>query len=361
MIHVVSVLPVVLVGFTQWLVPAIVPPTIPFGVRVPFDRAEAPVVLAARRLYRVVTAVVTVAAAVFALVAPWAGPVAVGAELLTGLALYLGARRRIAEAKTAERWYGGRRQVTVADTSLRTDPERYPWPWALPAVLLTAATVVTGIAAYPHLPSRLPTHFGLSGRVDRFAAKSVASVFAPVLMQVAATVLLVAVAGAVLHSRAWLDVEDPAASVRHRRFVAAVSRVLLVLAGCTSATFLFGALAAWDVVSPPAPVRSALGFAPGLVGVAVVLLVAVRVGQGGSRLHVTGGGRTGRGARTVNRDDDALYRWGVFYFNRDDPSVLVPKRFGFGWTLNMARPATWLIIAAIVGSLVLGEVVHSLG
>jgi uncharacterized membrane protein len=57
-----------------------------------------------------------------------------------------------------------------------------------------------------------------------------------------------------------------------------------------------------------------------------------------SRLRL--GGALAGGTRVVNRDDDRLYRWGLFSFNRDDPAVLVPKRFGVGWTLNLARPAT---------------------
>lgn len=35
---------------------------------------------------------------------------------------------------------------------------------------------------------------------------------------------------------------------------------------------------------------------------------------------------------------------GMVYFNPDDPTVNVPKRFGVGITLNMARPISWVII-----------------
>jgi hypothetical protein len=64
-----SVLPVVLIGLLQWLMPALVPPTIPFGVRVPRDRADAPVVATERRRYRLATAGVTAAVTAGALVA----------------------------------------------------------------------------------------------------------------------------------------------------------------------------------------------------------------------------------------------------------------------------------------------------
>jgi len=359
-VSLVSAIPVVLIGVLQWLRPALVPPTIPFGVRVPRDHADAPVVLAQRRRYRLAVAALTVVATAAAVLAgtPAAAPVAVGAELLVGVPLYLHARARITAVKTEERWFAGRRQVTVADTSLRTDPPRYPWPWALPAVVLTAATVVIGALDYSRMPASLAVHFGPSGRPDRWAAKSLASAYGPVLAQVAATILLLAVAGVALRSRAQLDAEDPQAATRHRGFVLAAARALLVLAGCTSLTFLANALDVWNLAVPPAPVRAALNVVPTALGGAVILVVIIRIGQSGSRIRLAGT-TAGRGT-TVNRDDDRLYRLGLFYFNPDDPSVFVPKRFGVGWTLNVARPVTWLILGAVVAMGLIAPVVGAM-
>ncbi len=348
--------PVALIGLIQWLMPSLMPATIPFGVRIPRDRADAPVIAGQRRHYRVAAAVVAVLATAAALAAPPFAPLAVLAEMLAGVGLYLRARARVTAVKTSEEWFEGRRQVVVADTSLRTDPERYPWPWSLPALALTTATVVTGILHYPSMPARLATHYDASGGPDHFAAKSFGTAFGPVLAQVGSTVLLLGLAAVALRTRAQLDAEDPQAATRHRRFVAGAARALLVLAACASVTFLFTSLATWGLIHPPVAVRVALSVVPIFLGVAALLVVAVRVGQGGSRVRLTG--VAAGGARTVNRDDDRLYRWGIVYFNRDDPAVLVPKRFGFGWTLNLARPVTWLVFAAIVAMALLGTVVR---
>lgn len=47
-------------------------------------------------------------------------------------------------------------------------------------------------------------------------------------------------------------------------------------------------------------------------------------------------------------DDDRHWLAGTIYFNRDDRRLLVPKKLGFGYgrTLNLARPAAWLILSA---------------
>ena len=40
----------------------------------------------------------------------------------------------------------------------------------------------------------------------------------------------------------------------------------------------------------------------------------------------------------------------MFYYNSEDPHVLVRKRMGIGWTLNMARPISWayLVVPIVV-------------
>ncbi len=32
------------------------------------------------------------------------------------------------------------------------------------------------------------------------------------------------------------------------------------------------------------------------------------------------------------------YKWGIFYCNKSDPRIFVPKRIGFGYTLNFCKP-----------------------
>jgi uncharacterized membrane protein len=62
-------------------------------------------------------------------------------------------------------------------------------------------------------------------------------------------------------------------------------------------------------------------------GVAAVLLAALRA--------------------TRSPGTDPHWR-GVFYIDRDNPSIFVPKRFGLGWTLNLGRPGGRALLAALI-------------
>ena len=43
------------------------------------------------------------------------------------------------------------------------------------------------------------------------------------------------------------------------------------------------------------------------------------------------------------------YKWGLFYFNPDDPRVILPKRAQWmGWTMNFANPWLYVILGSFI-------------
>jgi uncharacterized membrane protein len=40
------------------------------------------------------------------------------------------------------------------------------------------------------------------------------------------------------------------------------------------------------------------------------------------------------------------------YYNPSDAAIVVPKRFGWGWTLNFARPVAWVYLAVVLAFVV---------
>lgn len=50
----------------------------------------------------------------------------------------------------------------------------------------------------------------------------------------------------------------------------------------------------------------------------------------------------------VFRDDPRYWVGGFFYYNPDDPDLMVPKRFGFGLTFNWGYPKARLVGVALL-------------
>lgn len=48
------------------------------------------------------------------------------------------------------------------------------------------------------------------------------------------------------------------------------------------------------------------------------------------------------------RPPDEEWKGGVFYSNPRDRALLVPKRFGIGYTLNFGNPWAWALLALIL-------------
>jgi uncharacterized membrane protein len=69
----------------------------------------------------------------------------------------------------------------------------------------------------------------------------------------------------------------------------------------------------------------------------------MRSGQGGSRAMVNTGS-----APVGDHTPDACWKWGIFYVNAEDPSILIEKRFGIGYTLNFGNRWTWVLLALLL-------------
>jgi uncharacterized membrane protein len=86
------------------------------------------------------------------------------------------------------------------------------------------------------------------------------------------------------------------------------------------------------------------------------LMFAVKVGKLNSQLdrEFNDSGNE----KLVDIDEDSFWKGGLFYYNKNDPSIFVEKRFGVGWTLNFAHPIGYVVIfVPLLFILVIGFIV----
>ena len=358
----VNVLLVALVGVTLAATPYLMPPTECFTVTVPPSAKRDPRVRAVYRSYLLGVGVLTLAGVLAtALMLPHASDgvaavtisCAVLVPLVASFALMLRARARVQALKQAEGWVaeGMRSAALIGDGSV---PQPVPLAWELLHLVVVAALAAFVLAAYDRLPAQLPLHADLGGSVTDYAAQSLRVALFPILEAAFLGIVFAFCHWGILNSKRPVDPAAPATSaLAYGQFARAQSLVLLVgglaLNAGTAAAFLLSWL---GIVTLGAAGTLVIGMAT--VFVAAEVWISVRLGQSGGRvaseLRATDG---------VGRDDDRLYKLGVFYVNPSDPSVWVPKRFGVGWTLNFGRPLSWGIIA-LFALVTLGFAVGSL-
>jgi Family of unknown function (DUF5808) len=53
-------------------------------------------------------------------------------------------------------------------------------------------------------------------------------------------------------------------------------------------------------------------------------------------------------ARSQKPSDPNSWKAGIFYVNRNDPALFVPKRIGIGYTINFGNPWAWFVLGILV-------------
>lgn len=340
----------VLVLVLGLVLPAIADPMVPFGVRLPAPDTAASIVRRQTRLYRwrllgsgvlaVAGSVTLYAATGEQLMLPLSVLVLVGAWY----GCFILAHQSLRAAKTADNWYQGAHEGIAVDTELRTHPPRFPWLWLAPAVIIITATVTIGVINYPSMPAVLAMHYGANGVPNRVATKSIGTAFSLVFVQVGVTALLVGITAGIFHGRADLDPAHPtSSSAWFRSYMVLGVKALLGLTAAIDLGMLGSSLLMWSgTVTKWAPLVVVI---PVLAGVLIAVVVLAR----NNRNRQVGDDET----RLTHRDDDASWRGGLLYINRQDHALFVPRRYGIGWSVNLGNPRAAILLTGIAALITL--------
>lgn len=265
--------------------------------------------------------------------------------LLMSFVLMLRARREVQAIKAQEGWRAVSQQ-TLAFVAEDDAPGAIPLAWNLLYIPLIAACMVLIWVLYPSMPDQIPMHMNFAGEVDSFVDKWPVAFAFPLLLTAFMALTMVFSHWTILRSKRPTDLGSPATSAYAYGMFARAQSIFLVATGLVITAVLdFGfAFSAAGLIS--------LGQMTGIILVASFLVVVAAVvlsvvyGQAGSKLYARMASDTDDAQ--LGFDDDEHWILGVFYFNRDDASVFLPERFGIGWTINLARPAAWAFLAALV-------------
>lgn len=222
--------------------------------------------------------------------------------------------------------------------------------WQLSIIVLT---IILTYAFYEKIPQEIPIHWNTSMQVDRWIEKSPWSVLMLPIMQV----LLIPVFNfshyAFIQSKQKLSPLKPVVSAKKSRlFRKAWSNFLWMTAILTQIFFSF--LNIFSLFMKESP------FWPMMVVIILYLVIilgttiylTLKYGQAGEKLKL---GDDDEGQERYYEDVEEDKKWigGLFYYDQEDSSIFVEKRFGIGSTLNMARWQSWMMIAGLFGFIIL--------
>jgi uncharacterized membrane protein len=284
------------------------------GVRIPPDSLRSQVVGEAATFLRVIVLLAfLLAGAVLRFVPPSAISTVVPPLLLTaiGMGAWVLQYRRLERAIGSE---GRPVQVELSDR-----PDRLPsWFWLSAiafGVLLAAAFYLC--THWDGIPARFPAHWRLDGRADRWNERNMRGVYGQLIFGTLLNAWLFMLALALWHG------------VRRSQYRSAVVQVLVAAQFAVSLSVCVAtSLMVWNLD------RS--------IGLTLILISGICI--------VAFTFRTVLLVYTAPPSDwdgtgERAWVGDTFYFNQEDSALAVPRRNGFGYTFNFARPQAWVLLA----------------
>ncbi|WP_199425952.1 DUF1648 domain-containing protein [Thermaerobacillus caldiproteolyticus] len=331
-------------------IPYLTKPTQCFGVSIPEEASQLPVIKHLRKQYAIRAGITTSLLLLSILFLPFFPSsetimaiviVLFGFLLiLTPFLIYLPFHKRMKQLKKEYNWKVERKERVIIDIKFRENHLVYSNGWFLIPIFISFLTILITIGMYPKLPDRLPAHFDLQGNVTRYTNKSIYTVSILPIVQIFATILMMAVNTAIKKAKQELNAANPEKSKKQNIVFRRHLSLFMIGSSILTVTLFFVIQLAVITHIPKVAlmITTIIVLASQFIW---ILWLAFKIGQGGSRITTEKGEET----LWVDYDNDEYWKWGMFYFNRNDPSLFVEKRFGIGLTVNFARPGAWVFTA----------------
>lgn len=300
-----------------------------FGVRVPPEYRSTPQARQSRQSFRFEIWAATVFAVALSIVASEMGKLWL---VSFGLLVQLGIAALAFRAGWRKTKPYGLDSPSTRTAHLFAERPRVPGGVAAvvaPFLILTAAFLYL-LSKWESIPARFPIHWDMQGRANGWSDRSFEGIFGPLLIAFAVLVLI----SGVIAAQAYTARRAPVGSGLERRNRAMLAIPLIVM-WIMAIMFSLAALTPVIVRNGRFPIPAFVLILIPIAGVAAGIWFAARASAEPNDMP-------------PDNTPNECWKWGQLYYNPDDSSFMVEKRFGIGYTLNFARWQSWLMLGGMV-------------
>ena len=219
----------------------------------------------------------------------------------------------------------------------RPTPLHSGWPLQLSPFAILVATAIYLALRWDEIPARFPVHWAAGGHANGWSVRTPLGVYWPLIF--GAIVMGVVAAS----SYVALHYGRPARGSMSRSLAGDFAREMGVF--LISLEFFLAVIFSFVGLLPLMSNRNP-GILPILIAtlamLAALIFVMSRLAKHHAKLHAEASASMPGGV------SDDHWKGGVFYVNRDDSALFVPKRFGIGYTLNFGHATAWVIMGLVL-------------
>ena len=203
------------------------------------------------------------------------------------------------------------------------------------------------LVSYKNMPDIIITHWGSGGIPDGFAKKNIVDAFFTNFIDIGMVILFALMGIGSISSKTYIDAEN--LEVNRKKAIKYLNGIgysffimTLIMQSITSLIPVF------MVQQKNIPIQLIMFSCIAPIFIVVPLIYFY--------IMLSSLKPKDKSIYTVESDDEK-WIYGFVYYNKDDSSLMVEKRFGAGWSINMAHPMgkfiTIIIFVTIVGSIVI--------
>ncbi|MFJ7726844.1 DUF1648 domain-containing protein [Neobacillus sp. NPDC097160] len=333
----------------QTAIPFLVKRTVVFGVTIPEQFIHEPKLAAFKKSYALIVFFTSIF--ILGIYTFWAlsknpteehivlwGTIGQFGIILISMSLYFYYHGKTLQLKKKQKFTEDLKQVKIMDLSVRSQDEMLPWYVFLLPIIVSIGLIIYTFLQYSILPEPIPTHWGING-ADAFTEKTPFSVISLALVLLVMQFMFLGINIATKKSGIKLSATSTAASKLRQLSLRKYSSWFMFLTSLLI-TLLFSFLQL-SMIHPELISNNWMIAVPFIFLIIVFIgnfVFALKVGRADKMKidHVDG--------TITDLDEDDYWKGGLFYFNKNDPSIFVEKRFGIGWTLNFANPIGYLVV-----------------
>lgn len=274
--------------------------------------------------------------------------------------IYYFSHKKVKEFKKFNQDKTYKKQIVVIDTNFRNNKKQRLLPhkqWFLIPISIVLLNIIIGYLVFDRLPIFVPVHWNASGKIDITTIKSYGVIFEVPLQQAFITIYMFLIYKIIERSKQQISSFRPEYSreinrVFRYRWAANIIflNVLILIQSTITNLFLL------EVVNINFKFLVLLKPITVILILLDILIISLWTGQGGSRIKIDDNNIDTNSCD--NLDDDKYWKLGFIYFNPKDPALFVEKRFGIAFGLNYGKIRTYVLIIAVIGSIILLNVLE---
>ena len=198
---------------------------------------------------------------------------------------------------------------------------------------------------YKEIPELIPTHFNAIGEIDGWSTKNLVTALLPSGLCMLLALIFSYTLDSTFNKRSHLSKSQlekgKAITLKYLKW----SAIAIVILAFSITLMMMGTIFAMVEVTPLNPIYNSVSLAMIIIGIALMSYNNFRYKRDFEPFKE-------KDACSPIEEKDDYWLWGMIYNNPNDPALMVSRRHGIGWTVNIGSFKGKLIMFALLAFII---------